>query len=193
MISGLVAAGALPAAAAAPPPVASVAQATDVAAAPAAGDDVSVVELDLAGIDTQAQSELAQADALIPDPAPVEPDLAPSLVVDDPLGVLPGGSVTDVLTEEMSVEPFSLMGVTWDLTAGLDDVTVQYRTFTGGAWTAWGWAAASEAYFDESTGAEPPTRGATDAIYVPDSTGVQVMASSTQGTVSGVKILLIDP
>lgn len=198
LIVGMVAAGATPASAtpmgtAAPPPLVASAAAHDVPAAPAAGDGVEVVELDLAGVDPLAQGTLVQADEVLADPAPAEPDLAPGLVVEDPLGALPDAAVTDVLTEEMTVEPFSVMGVSWDLDPALEDVVVQFRTFREGTWTDWGWAAPSEPYSDEAAGAQEPTRGLTDAIFVPDSTGVQIIVSSTTGTVKNVKVVLIDP
>lgn len=199
LIAGMVAVGTTPASATGTRETAAAPFATAVAAGPsadvatAAGDAIEVVELDLAGIDPQAQTDLAAADATVPDPAPVEPDLAPGLVVEDPLGVLSTAAVTDVLTEEMTVDPFSVMGVSWDLDPALEDVVVQFRTFREGAWTDWGWAAPSEPYYDEAAGAEPPTRGATDAIFVPDSTGVQLIVSSTTGTVQNVKVVLIDP
>ena len=192
LLAGMLGAGAIPSATAAPPVPAQAPapSASPVAAATDGSDDVSVEEVELAGIDADAQTELAQVDAAFPDTVQAEPDTSPGLEVADPIGVLADDAVPDVITEQMSVEPFSLMGVTWDLDPSLVGVVVQYRTFTGGAWTAWGWAAPTEEYIDEGT---VPTRGATDAIYVPDSSGVQVIVSSVSGTVSGVKVLLIDP
>ncbi|PFG32529.1 N-acetylmuramoyl-L-alanine amidase [Sanguibacter antarcticus] len=174
-------------AAASPAVVSDVAQDTS--------SEVDVVELDLTGIDPGASAEITEADEVLPDTvAPgVDPDTVPGLEVEDPLGALPDTATTDVLTEQMTVDPFSVMGISWDLDLGLEDVVVQYRTFREGAWTDWGWVAPAEPYIDEAAGDEPSTRGATDAIFVPDSTGVQLIVSSTAGTAQNVKVVLIDP
>ncbi|MBI9114779.1 peptidoglycan recognition protein family protein [Sanguibacter suaedae] len=183
-------------------PVAAAADGTrSVAAQPAVTTDArtattptDVEELEVDGVDPVAKAELEQADAAVGDvTAAAEPDLDPGLEVQDPLGVLPDGTTPAALTEQLTVDPFSVMGVTWDLDPGLQDVVVQFRTFREGAWTDWGWAAPAELSVEDESGQEPPTRGATDAIFVPDSTGVQVMVSSSTGTIENVKIVLIDP
>ena len=154
--------------------------------------DPGVVELGLEGIDAQAEDELERISATQPTQVTdVDPETSPALTTDDALGVLSDSSTPAVLTERLDADPFSVMGVTWDLSPDLDGVVVQYRVFQGGGWTPWAWVAASEEYLE--VGGSAPTRGATDAIFVPDSTGVQVLLSSTQGTAAGVKIVLIDP
>ncbi|SDD82402.1 N-acetylmuramoyl-L-alanine amidase [Sanguibacter gelidistatuariae] len=152
----------------------------------------AVVELDLTGIDDGAKDELETIAQAQPDQAPVtDPESSPALTTEDPLGVLSDDSNPDVLTERLGVEPFSVMGVTWDLDPSLEGVVVQYRVFQAGGWSQWAWGAPSEEYVEVNGSA--PTRGATDAIFVPDSTGVQVLVSSTNGAATGVKIVLIDP
>lgn len=153
----------------------------------------NITQLDLVGIDTQAQAELEAVEQQSPaPPIGLEPDTSPALEVTDPLGVLPGANELGVVTEKLSAAPFSVMGVTWDRAPGVDDVIVQYRTFRDGSWSDWGWVGASEEYLETSAGG-PATRGATDPVFVPDATGVQVIVSSTGREVAGVKIVLIDP
>ena len=154
--------------------------------------DPAVVELDLEGIDDTAQDELVSIAHAQPDlVVSADPESDPGLTTQDALGVLSDASATDVLTERLGVEPFSVMGVTWDLDPALEGVVVQYRVYQADAWTPWSWVAPSEPYLEP--GGLAPTRGATDAIFVPDSTGVQVLVSSTAGAATGVKIVLIDP
>jgi N-acetylmuramoyl-L-alanine amidase len=152
-----------------------------------------VVELDLAGVDAQATSELSAVDAQSTERrSAVDPAQAPGLEVDNPIGALPDTAVTGVLTAKLSAAPFSVMGITWALDPALSGVIVQYRTFREGQWSEWGWAGPAEEY-SEAEGNPKQTRGATDAIFVPDSTGVQIIVSSSMGTIQGVKAVLIDP
>ena len=160
--------------------------------ATAGPSDVDVVELDLQGVDSTSKEELEAMSEAAPAPTiAVDPESSPGLTTADPLGVLPDAATPEVLTERLAVAPFSVMGVTWDLDAALDGLVVQYRTFREGAWADWEWAAASEEYVEVD--GDAPSRGATDAIFVPDSTGVQVIVSAETGTVRNVKIVLIDP
>lgn len=173
---------------------AQIAQTPEVVAA--TGDDtpVSTTEIDLAGIDPAAESELVQVDSGSSErvAATADPETAPGLEVENPLGALPDEVDPEVITEKMAADPFSVMGVTWDLDGAPEDVVVQYRTFQDGAWTEWGWVGATEEYAETADGSQA-SRGATDPLFVPDSTGVQVIVSSSTGSVSGVKIVLIDP
>lgn len=166
------------------------------ATAPADGSDtpVETTEIDLAGVDPDAASELVSIDEASPEnfSAAVDPETEPGLEVENPLGALPDEVAPEVITEKMSAEPFSVMGVTWDLDASLEDVVVQYRTFREGAWSDWGWVGATEEYAETADGSQA-SRGATDPVFVPDSTGVQLVVSSSTGTVSGVKVVLINP
>ena len=173
---------------------AQTAQTPEVAAA--TGDDtpVSTTEIDLAGIDPAAETELLQVDSGSSErvAATADPETDPGLEVENPLGALPDEVDPEVITEKMAADPFSVMGVTWDLDGAPEDVVVQYRTFQDGAWTEWGWVGATEEYAETADGSQA-SRGATDPLFVPDSTGVQVIVSSGTGAVSGVKIVLIDP
>lgn len=160
------------------------------------GSAAEVTELDLVGVDDQALAELETLDSqTAPDPtvpADAEPETAPQLEVVSPLAVLPAEADPTVVTERLSADPFSVMGVTWDRDPAAGEVLVQFRTFREGAWSDWGWIGASEEYL-ETTTSGPATRGATDPVFVPDSTGVQVLVSSTGVPVTGVKIVLVDP
>lgn len=166
------------------------------ATAPAGGADtpVETTEIDLSGVDAAAESELVDVDATSAEsvPATADPETEPGLEVENPLGALPDEVAPEIITEKMSAEPFSVMGITWDLDSALEDVVVQYRTFQGGAWTDWGWVGATEEYAETADGSQA-SRGATDPIFVPDSTGVQLVVSSSTVAPSGVKVVLIDP
>lgn len=166
-----------------------------VPAAPGGSDTpVETTEIDLAGVDVGAEAELESIDASSSErvAASADPETEPGLEVENPLGLLPDAVSPEVITEKMSAEPFSVMGVTWDLDSTLDEVVVQFRTFQDGAWTDWGWVGATEEYAETADGSQA-SRGATDPIFVPDSTGVQLVVSAASGTPSGVKVVLIDP
>lgn len=175
-------------------PAAPVAHA--LATAPADGSDtpVETTEIDLSGVDPDAESELVGIEASSTEsvPAAADPETEPGLEVENPLGALPDEVAPDIITEKMSAEPFSVMGITWDLDSSLADVVVQYRTYQEGAWTDWGWVGATEEYAETADGSQA-SRGATDPIFVPDSTGVQLVVSSSSGAPTGVKVVLIDP
>lgn len=155
---------------------------------------VETTEIDLVGVDAGAQAELETIDATSNErvAASVDPETDPGLEVENPLGVLPDAVSPEIITEKMSAEPFSVMGITWDLESSLDGVVVQYRTYQSGAWTDWGWVGATEEYAETADGSQA-SRGATDPIFVPDSTGVQLVVSASTGVPSGVKVVLIDP
>lgn len=169
--------------------------AAGVASAAGTGDTpVETAEVDLEGIDAASESELLSIDAGSSETvtATADPETEPGLEVENPLGLLPDDVSPEIITEKMSAAPFSVMGVTWDLDAALTGVVVQYRTFRDGAWTDWSWVGPAEEYV-EVTESSQPSRGATDAVVVPDSTGVQLVVSASTGTPSGVKVVLIDP
>ncbi|WP_136519417.1 N-acetylmuramoyl-L-alanine amidase [Cellulomonas telluris] len=99
-----------------------------------------------------------------------------------------------VLTPELEVEPFSVFGVSWDVTDDLEDVVVRYRLRSDGRWSDWEAVGASDVAPD-ADGAEggAPSRGASDAVVAPDADGIQVWADAERGTVAGLKVVLIDP
>jgi len=164
-------------------------------AAAAAAPAVAVAELDLAGVD---RPSLAQLPAVAPAPAE---DLAGASDVAGPLaGPAARGAVAQdpgtppapaVLTAELDVAPFSVMGVTWDPTAA--DVVIRYRVRQAGVWSDWDAVGASDIAPDAAGKDAAGHRGATDAIVALAADGLQVWAEADKGTVSGLKVVLVDP
>ncbi|MBO1750949.1 N-acetylmuramoyl-L-alanine amidase [Actinotalea sp. BY-33] len=101
----------------------------------------------------------------------------------------------DVLTAELEVEPFAVMGITWDLTEDLTDVAVRFRVRMEGTWTEWDEVAVDDAVPDADTedGSAPVTRGASEPVVAFDADGIQVWAEAATGTVQGLKVVLVDP
>lgn len=101
----------------------------------------------------------------------------------------------DVLTAEIATAPFSVVGVTWDKTQGVDGVVIRYRVRQSGTWTAWEAVGESDAAPDAGSQESGRTgaRGATDPIVAINSTGIQIWAEAERGTVTGLKTVLIDP
>lgn len=100
----------------------------------------------------------------------------------------------DVLTPEMDVDPFSVLGVTWDAASG-DEVVVRYRVRQAGTWSEWTAVGASDVAPDQS-GPDAEGQGArraTDPIVAVDADGVQLWASSQTAAVTGLKAVLVDP
>jgi N-acetylmuramoyl-L-alanine amidase len=99
-----------------------------------------------------------------------------------------------VLTGKLDTKPFTVLGVTWDRTAGLGDVVIRYRVRESGTWTRWSGATASDAAPDPGTAdAKAATRGGTDPIVAISGNGLQIWAETSSGTLSGVKAMLVDP
>jgi hypothetical protein len=100
----------------------------------------------------------------------------------------------DVLTVEMDTAPFSVLGVTWDRTPGLDEVEIRYRVRVDGTWTDWQGAEAADVAPDaDSQDAESDARDGTDPIVAVGADGVQIWAQAGSGTVTGLKAVLVDP
>ncbi|MEV7972694.1 N-acetylmuramoyl-L-alanine amidase [Cellulomonas sp. NPDC089187] len=118
-----------------------------------------------------------------PSPTPVpEPSAAPDV---NP----------DVLTTELDTDDFSVLGVTWDRTEGLDGVQIRYRVRIDGEWTDWSGLESSDIGPDDGTD-DADTSGArdgTDPIVAVGADGVQIWAQAESGTVTGLKAVLIDP
>src|SRR6478736_6970316 len=101
----------------------------------------------------------------------------------------------DVLTTELDTDAFSVVGVTWDRTPGLEDVVVRYRVKIDGAWTDWQGVESSDvapdtdSQDDDGTGA----RDGTDPIVAVGADGVQIWAEAGAGEVTGLKAVLVDP
>ena len=195
--------------------------------------EISVAELDLAGVDPASLADLPEtapepAEEVIPPAAPdtssqpaaptePQPSSAPEPTPDSteeaaaetrsgpaplikrtsdvgPSQLAPGESPPDVLTPELSTDPFSVLGVTWDSTAASTDVVIRYRVRQAGVWSEWEAVAPSDVAPDASSpeGAGS-TRGATDPIVAVDADGLQVWAEAEPGRVTGLKAVLIDP
>jgi hypothetical protein len=212
--------------------------ATAAPSAPAAEggrDEMSVVELDLAGVEPavlpdlpdpasvpfaeddqpaptapearRATGVLADADApsptASPDAAPAptaeptpEPSAEPTQQPSEaPADEAPAEPVDpDVLTVEMDTAPFTVLGVTWDRTPGLDEVEIRYRVRVDGTWSEWQGAEAADVAPDAtSQDAEGAYRDGTDPIVAVGADGVQIWAEAGSGTVSGLKAVLVDP
>jgi len=100
----------------------------------------------------------------------------------------------DVLTVEMETDPFSVLGVTWDRTAGLADVEIRYRVRLDGEWTGWQGVEAADVAPDLGTeDAAGTRRDGTDPIVAVGADGVQIWAQAGSGTVTGLKAVLVDP
>jgi hypothetical protein len=155
---------------------------------------LSVVELDLGGV---------RADAVPALPSPEAVPLQEGSAAAAKPGTTPlAGARTnapraprpDVLTPELATKPFTVLGVTWDLTDGLGDVVIRYRTHESGTWTPWSGVTASDVAPDPGTAdAKGGSRGGTDPIVAVDADGLQIWAEAGSGTVSGIKAVLIDP
>ncbi|WP_199423570.1 N-acetylmuramoyl-L-alanine amidase [Actinotalea solisilvae] len=162
-------------------------------AAPARTDvpEVEVAELDLAGVAPEALGALpAEAPAPAEDTGGVSAQSAPQ----DAAGTA-GAPAPDVLTAELDTAPFSVLGVTWDPSPELEGVVVRYRVRQADVWTDWEAVGASDVAPDANRqeAADATTRGATDPIVAIDADGVQLWAEAEQGTVTGLKAVLIDP
>jgi N-acetylmuramoyl-L-alanine amidase len=177
---------------------------------------LSVVELDLTGVRADAVTDLPSPDVVPPEDgsaAPTQPDTTP--VTNAGTSQETNASVTglaviqqaltvvnnphrrpdpDVLTPKLSTTPFTVLGVTWDLTDGLGDVVIRYRVRESGTWTRWSGVSASDVAPDPGTAdAKAGTRGGTDPIVAVGADGLQVWAEASNGTLSGIKAVLIDP
>lgn len=120
-------------------------------------------------------------------PAPsTAPEPTPTATEDD----LPA---PDVLTRELDTDPYSVLGVTWDAAPDLEGVVIRYRYRTAGAWTDWEAAGASDIAPDTEGADTTGTRGATDPIVAVDADGLQIWAEADEGSVTGLKAVLIDP
>ncbi|UZN01922.1 N-acetylmuramoyl-L-alanine amidase [Cellulomonas sp. S1-8] len=154
--------------------------ASAVAAAPEASDaaagttaeasrPLSVQELDLTGTAPAAEAGGEQSRALS---VPVE---------------------ADVLTQELDTDAFSVLGVTWD--AGPTGVTVDYRVRVDGQWTDWQQTEGGDVAADDDRAESglDDARDGTDPIVAVGADGLQLRADAAEGTVTGLKAVLVDP
>jgi N-acetylmuramoyl-L-alanine amidase len=155
---------------------------------------LSVVELDLGGVRADAVTDLPSPEAVpLQDgsAAPTQPGTTP---LASARTLAPSAPHPDVLTPKLATKPFTVLGVTWDLSDGLGDVVIRYRTHESGTWSPWSGVTASDVAPDPGTAdAKAGSRGGTDPIVAVDADGLQIWAEATSGTVSGIKAVLIDP
>lgn len=203
--------GAAPAAALVPGSTAAAAPVATAEAASPGDSGVTIDELDLAGVDTGALASLP-ADAPLPAeqavPGSPTADAAPPQTPDtdaaenrsatgaapiSPLAPTADAPAPDVLTAELDTDPFLVFGVTW--APGPEGVVIRYRVREQGTWSEWQATGASDVApdADRAEAADPATRGATDPIVTSDADGVQLWAEAAEGTVSDLKVALIDP
>jgi hypothetical protein len=173
---------------------------------------LSVVELNLVGVRAAAMADLPS-----PDSVPLEEDTtAPTPTAQAPAPSAAGfGQVViqeasftvagtkshrqrkadpEMLTGKLDTKPFTVLGVTWDRTAGLGDVVIRYRVRESGTWTRWSGVTASDVAPDPGTpDAKAGSRGGTDPIVAVDANGLQIWAETSSGTLSGIKAVLVDP
>ena len=185
---------------------------------------LSVVELDLAGVRSDAIPSLpspdsvpldgASSSATATDAVPIsgnrtvaQPTQAVSATLPGPAVIQPAATTVAValghrartphpvvLTTTLATKPFTVMGLTWDLTAGLSDVVIRYRVHESGRWTKWSGVSASDAAPDPgSPDAKAGARAGTDPIVAVGADGLQVWAEASGGTLTGIKAVLIDP
>jgi len=174
---------------------------------------LSVVELDLAGVRADALPSLPSPDSVPLDDVPAAPTAtgtAPAAAVASGTGQLviqqasfPVAGTQNhrlraphpkVLTAPLDTKPFTVLGVTWDRTAGLGDVVIRYRVRESGTWTRWSGVTASDAAPDPGTAdAKAASRGGTDPIVAVGANGLQIWAETSSGTLSGIKAVLVDP
>ena len=102
----------------------------------------------------------------------------------------------DVLTAEMDTDPFTVLGLTWDASAGLVDPVVRYRVRQAGEWTDWEAVGPSDVAPDPG-GADDLSaaghRSGTDPVVAVGADGLQVWAQASRGRVTGLKAVLVDP
>jgi len=185
-------------------------------------DKLSVVELDLRGVRADAVPDLPSPDVVPLEEGPTTPtppDLTPVAGARTGTGMsqeTPGSGTgeaviqqaaltvvqtdarrrpaPDMLTPQLDTARFTVLGVTWDRTDGLDDVVIRYRVRESGTWSRWSGVSASDVAPDPGTAdAKAGNRGGTDAIVAVDADGLQIWAEASSGKVSGIKAVLIDP
>ena len=148
-----------------------------------AATGVSVVELDLVGVQAAAIGRLPAA-MPVPAEEAEQGSTRPDRLLRRP--------APQVLTAELDVAPFSVMGVTWDA-GSAEDVTVAYRVRQDGVWSPWTAVGATDVAPD-ANGPEAGSgeRTGTDPLIALDADGLQVWAEAATGTVTGLKAMLID-
>jgi len=87
----------------------------------------SVVELDLAGVRADAIPSLPSPDSVPLEGGPAATTVRPAAAALAGTGNLPQVRPHPrMLTAKLDTKPFTVLGVTWDLTHGLGDVVIRY-------------------------------------------------------------------
>ncbi len=103
----------------------------------------------------------------------------------------------EILSEPQAVAGLGAVGVTWDSATEVadDEITVQVRTETDGAWSEW-----SDLGYHEEHGPDPDSeeaenaRPGTDGTIVGDVDNVQVRVAMTEGELpADLKLAVVDP
>ena len=98
------------------------------------------------------------------------------------------------VVQELAVDGFSAVGVTWLPDPALEEVAVQVRTRAGGRWGAWTDVAVQLGTGSDVTSREARgARAGSDLLFVGASDAVQVRVDSAGGTPRDVRLALIDP
>ncbi|MQA33272.1 N-acetylmuramoyl-L-alanine amidase [Modestobacter roseus] len=110
---------------------------------------------------------------------------------------VPGVEETDraLRVTRTDVEPFSLVGVTWDLDPGVTDTVVQVRVVDeGGTWGAWTEVTPEAAEQGTASSRGQELRGGTQPLWTGPSTAVDVELVTRSGAQpTGVALDLVDP
>ena len=107
-----------------------------------------------------------------------------------------GSTRTTVLSEPQKVTGYGAVGVTWshDQQVADDQILLQVRTATGGAWTGW----SELEYHDEhapdpETSESAGTRPGTDPVFVGEVDRVQLRAVAEDGLPEGMSLAVVSP
>jgi len=191
------------------------AQSTEITPTASHPSSLSVVELDLSGVRPDAIPSLPSPDSVpLEDGTAVPGALTPAAtapvatasgtgqaVIQEASFTVPGTRIRrhrtphpEMLTAQLNTKPFTVLGVTWDRTAGLGAVVIRYRVREAGRWTSWSGVTASDAAPDPGTpDAKRGSRAGTDPIVAVNANGLQIWAETSSGKLSGIKAVLIDP
>ena len=122
-----------------------------------------------------------------PDPRPVEVGLRSVAIP-----VTPSGAGATGVLERSETAPYSMVAVSWAQSSALR-VAVEVRTRQESVWGPWTALGEGDAFADGGTDDTASTRSATSPLWVGESTGIQVRASSSQGRPKDLRVDLIDP